>query len=110
MEAETGEFTFMNGVMVARNALPRIQTRGGGDAKSKKEENDNGMCHDDSGPTVKAQTIDELHSLQRKRSAPTTPRRRRHRVRHHLRGGPREDPAPIHQVKIRFNPFFPLDV
>ncbi|KAJ1417375.1 RmlC-like cupin domain superfamily [Sesbania bispinosa] len=25
------------------------------------------------GPTVKAQTIDELHSLQKKKSAPTTP-------------------------------------
>ncbi|CAN8276507.1 unnamed protein product [Cochlearia groenlandica] len=32
-----------------------------------------GICHDDSGPTVKATTIDELHSLQKKRSAPTTP-------------------------------------
>ncbi|XP_020224381.1 phosphoenolpyruvate carboxykinase (ATP) [Cajanus cajan] len=27
-----------------------------------------------SGPTVKAQTIDELHSLQKKKSAPSTPR------------------------------------
>jgi phosphoenolpyruvate carboxykinase (ATP) len=26
-----------------------------------------------SAPTVKAQTIDELHSLQKKKSAPTTP-------------------------------------
>lgn len=33
----------------------------------------NGICHDDSGPTVKATTLDELHSLQKKRSAPTTP-------------------------------------
>uniref|UniRef100_A0A6V7QVR1 phosphoenolpyruvate carboxykinase (ATP) n=1 Tax=Ananas comosus var. bracteatus TaxID=296719 RepID=A0A6V7QVR1_ANACO len=59
MEAETGEFTFANGVMVARNALPRIQTRGGGDAKSKKEENDHGSAM----------------TTARKRSAPTTPRR-----------------------------------
>lgn len=32
-----------------------------------------GICHDMSASTVKAQTIDELHSLQRKKSAPTTP-------------------------------------
>jgi phosphoenolpyruvate carboxykinase (ATP) len=31
------------------------------------------VCHDDSTPPVRAQTIDELHSLQKKRSAPTTP-------------------------------------
>jgi len=31
------------------------------------------VCHDMSAPTVKAQTIDELHSLQKKKSAPTTP-------------------------------------
>jgi len=33
--------------------------------------------HDDEEgdfPTVRVQTIDELHSLQRKKSAPTTPR------------------------------------
>ncbi|KAJ1380182.1 Phosphoenolpyruvate carboxykinase, ATP-utilizing [Sesbania bispinosa] len=46
-----------------RNGLASIQTH-------KKH---NGICHDDSGPTVKAQTIDELHSLQKKKSAPTTP-------------------------------------
>ncbi|KAG6495549.1 hypothetical protein ZIOFF_043375 [Zingiber officinale] len=34
---------------------------------------ENGICHDDSAPPVKAKTIDELHSLQKKRSAPTTP-------------------------------------
>ncbi|ERN14164.1 hypothetical protein AMTR_s00033p00012450 [Amborella trichopoda] len=34
---------------------------------------ENGICHDDSVPPVKAQTLDELHSLQKKRSAPTTP-------------------------------------
>ncbi|KAJ1385297.1 putative phosphoenolpyruvate carboxykinase [Sesbania bispinosa] len=44
-----------------RNGLASIQTH------------KNGICHDDSGPTVKAQTIDELHSLQKKKSAPTTP-------------------------------------
>ncbi|KAA0036370.1 phosphoenolpyruvate carboxykinase [Cucumis melo var. makuwa] len=33
----------------------------------------NGVCHDDSSSPIKAQTIDELHSLQKKRSTPTTP-------------------------------------
>ncbi|KAI3980289.1 hypothetical protein MKX01_001360 [Papaver californicum] len=34
------------------------------------------ICHDDSVPPVKAQTIDQLHSLQKKKpSAPTTPRK-----------------------------------
>lgn len=56
-----GEFSFGTGT--ARNGLAKIQTH-------KKQ---NGICHDDSGPSVKAQTIDELHSLQKKRSAPTTP-------------------------------------
>ncbi|KAF2938398.1 hypothetical protein DAI22_03g115700 [Oryza sativa Japonica Group] len=50
------------------NGLARIETHG---AKTKKHEN--GICHDDSSAPVRAQTIDELHSLQRKRSAPTTP-------------------------------------
>lgn len=57
-----GEFSFGNGT--ARNGLAKIQTH---------EKKNNGICHDDSGPPVKAQTIDELHSLQKKRSAPTTP-------------------------------------
>ncbi|GKU94974.1 hypothetical protein SLEP1_g8395 [Rubroshorea leprosula] len=55
-----------NGAMsgaVSRNSGLKIQTQ-------KKQ---NGICHDDSAPPVKAQTIDELHSLQRKKSAPTTP-------------------------------------
>ena len=52
-----------NGVSAGRNGLPKIQTQ-------KKQ---NAICHDDTAPTVKAQTIDELHSLQRKKSAPTTP-------------------------------------
>lgn len=56
-----GEFSFGTGI--ARNGLTKIQTH-------KKE---NGICHDDSAPPVKAQTIDELHSLQKKKSAPTTP-------------------------------------
>jgi len=56
-----GEFSFGNGT--ARNGLAKIQTH-------KKQ---TGICHDDSAPPVKAQTIDELHSLQKKKSAPTTP-------------------------------------
>ncbi|KAL5988378.1 Protein kinase C-like 1 [Asimina triloba] len=47
----------------ARNGLSKIHTHKKG----------NGICHDDSAPPVKAQTIDELHSLQKKRSTPTTP-------------------------------------
>ncbi|KAI3941164.1 hypothetical protein MKW92_022382 [Papaver armeniacum] len=34
----------------------------------------NEICHDDSATPVKAQTIDELHSLQKKKSAPNSPR------------------------------------
>ncbi|KAF4349894.1 hypothetical protein F8388_005125 [Cannabis sativa] len=58
-----GEFSFGTGKGTARNGLSKIQTQ-----KKHSE-----ICHDDSAPTVKAQTIDELHSLQQKRSAPTTP-------------------------------------
>ncbi|XP_034690979.1 phosphoenolpyruvate carboxykinase (ATP)-like isoform X2 [Vitis riparia] len=56
------EFSFSNGV-VARNGLAKVQTH-----KKQSE-----ICHDDSTTPVKAQTIDELHSLQKKKSAPTTP-------------------------------------
>lgn len=56
------EFSFANNGS-ARNGLSRIQT----------EKKQNGICHDDSAQPVKAKTIDELHSLQRKKSAPTTP-------------------------------------
>ncbi|KAG6514128.1 hypothetical protein ZIOFF_024468 [Zingiber officinale] len=48
------------------NGLPKIQTHG-------REKPENEICHDDSAPPVKAKTIDELHSLQKKRSASTTP-------------------------------------
>ncbi|KAG8384201.1 hypothetical protein BUALT_Bualt04G0093400 [Buddleja alternifolia] len=47
-----------------RQGLPKIHTD--------KKAND-AICHDDSTTPVKAQTIDELHSLQKKKSAPTTP-------------------------------------
>lgn len=54
-----------NGNVATENGLAKIQTQ--------KQKALNGICHDDSGPTVKAKTIDELHSLQTKKSAPTTP-------------------------------------
>lgn len=46
-----------------RNGLAKIHT----------EKRSDEVCHDDSTTPMKAQTIDELHSLQKKRSAPTTP-------------------------------------
>ncbi|KAL0739593.1 hypothetical protein Bca4012_015803 [Brassica carinata] len=54
-----GGFSFPKGP-----AIPKITTGAKRDSE---------ICHDDSGPTVKATTLDELHSLQKKRSAPTTP-------------------------------------
>jgi phosphoenolpyruvate carboxykinase (ATP) len=63
MESENTNFSFASGI------LPKIQTNGDGNTKKMT----NGICHDDSVPPVKAQTIHELHSLQRKRSAPNTP-------------------------------------
>ncbi|KAJ8748051.1 hypothetical protein K2173_012874 [Erythroxylum novogranatense] len=66
---ENAEFSFTSNnnastsASTGRKGLPKIQTQ--------KKTND--VCHDDSTPPVKAQTIDELHSLQKKRSTPTTP-------------------------------------
>lgn len=65
--ANNGDFSFANGGLL-HNGLAKIQTSY--DHGSKRQ---NGICHDDSAPPVKAQTLDELHSLQKKRSAPTTP-------------------------------------
>ncbi|CAA7404369.1 unnamed protein product [Spirodela intermedia] len=71
--ASNGDFSFTNGGgseatppggQVAGKILPKIQTH---------PKRENGICHDDSAPPVKAQTIDQLHSLQKKKSAPTTP-------------------------------------
>ncbi|KAL7101589.1 hypothetical protein ACP275_08G063400 [Erythranthe tilingii] len=47
-----------------RNGLPEIQTH---------EKKADGIFHHDITAPVNAQTIDELHSLQKKKSAPTTP-------------------------------------
>ncbi|KAJ6378963.1 hypothetical protein OIU78_029057 [Salix suchowensis] len=56
-----------NGAAAARKqkgTLPSITTS---------DKHHHEVCHDMSAPTVKAQTIDELHSLQKKKSAPNTP-------------------------------------
>ncbi|KAL6578437.1 Protein kinase C-like 1 [Orobanche minor] len=66
MAAENGGFSFS---VKGRNGLPKIQTQ----KKAEDVENENLVCHDDSARPVKAQTLDELHSLQKKKSAPTTP-------------------------------------
>lgn len=49
--------------MALTNGLAKIETQ------RLKEE----ICHDDSAMPVKAQTVDELHSLQMKKSGPNTP-------------------------------------
>ncbi|KAL0016557.1 hypothetical protein SO802_003626 [Lithocarpus litseifolius] len=61
MEAENGEARL---VSKGRSGLMRIETQ-------KKLAV---VCHDDSTSPVKAQTIDELHCLQKKKSALNTPR------------------------------------
>ncbi|XP_059279553.1 phosphoenolpyruvate carboxykinase (ATP) 1-like [Lycium ferocissimum] len=60
--AGNGEFSFDS---KRKSGLPKIQTQ--------KTDDENVVCHDDSATPVKAQTLDELHSLQKKKSAPTTP-------------------------------------
>ncbi|XP_057773232.1 phosphoenolpyruvate carboxykinase (ATP)-like [Salvia miltiorrhiza] len=64
--AANGEFSFRSGGVKGRNGLPKIHT-------DKKAVDEKDICHDDSATPVKAQTLDELHSLQMKKSAPTTP-------------------------------------
>ena len=60
-----GGFSFGRSKSIGRNGLPKIETQ--------KETTSDEVCHDDSAAPVKAQTLDELHSLQKKKSAPTTP-------------------------------------
>lgn len=67
-----GEFSFPKTPTKGRNGLPKIQTSHS-HGKKKELVEEQVVCHDDSVPTVKAQTIDELHSLQKKRSVPNTP-------------------------------------
>ncbi|KAI4337561.1 hypothetical protein L6164_015959 [Bauhinia variegata] len=66
-----GDFNFRSsgsgGSDTGRRGLPMIQTH------KKKPVDTEDVCHDDSATPVKAQTIDELHSLQKKKSAPNTP-------------------------------------
>ncbi|PNX68733.1 phosphoenolpyruvate carboxykinase [Trifolium pratense] len=52
--------------VIGRRGLPMIQIQ-------KKAMEVPEICHDDSTTPVKAQTIEELHSLQKKRSTPNTP-------------------------------------
>ncbi|XP_068655037.1 phosphoenolpyruvate carboxykinase (ATP) 1-like [Aristolochia californica] len=59
--ATNGDFSFANGA--PKGPLKKIQT----------QRKENGICHDDIASPVKAKTLDELHSLQKKRSTPTTP-------------------------------------
>lgn len=54
--------------MAAPTGLARIETNG-----NKKDEMTGEYVYADSAPPVRAQTIEELHSLQIKRSTPTTP-------------------------------------
>lgn len=72
-----GEFSFTSGTgektMSGRNGLAKITTTPVPLPPTSVDKTGQVVCHDDSAPTVKAQTIDELHSLQKKRSAPTTP-------------------------------------
>ncbi|KAM1023407.1 hypothetical protein TB2_044150 [Malus domestica] len=63
--AEIGGFNYSRTGSMGRHGLPKIQTQ---HEKSSAE-----VCHDDSTTPVKAKTIDELHSLQKKKSQPTTP-------------------------------------
>ena len=54
------------------NGVPKVKTH----VDNEKEigEDRKSVCSDYSGSTVKAQTLDELHSLQKKKSAPSTPK------------------------------------
>lgn len=54
-------------------SLANENSAGNGLAKIQTQKKHNGICHDDSTTPVKAQTLDELHSLQKKKSAPSTP-------------------------------------
>ncbi|KAJ1376215.1 Phosphoenolpyruvate carboxykinase, ATP-utilizing, partial [Sesbania bispinosa] len=57
-----------NTTNTGRRGLPMIQTQ-----KRPTDSETTEVCHDDSTPPVKAQTIHELHSLQKKKSTPNTP-------------------------------------
>ena len=63
--AEIGGFNYSRTGSMGRHGLPKIQTQ--------LEKSSAEVCHDDSTTPVKAKTLDELHSLQKKKSQPTTP-------------------------------------
>ena len=64
MAEQNGEMKYMRNGSMGRKGLPKIQTQ---------KETAAEVCHDDSNTPVKANTLDELHSLQKKKSTPTTP-------------------------------------
>lgn len=63
-----GSSSGRNSTATGRRGLPVIQTQ-----RKPMDSETAEVCHDDSTPPVRAQTIHELHSLQKKKSAPTTP-------------------------------------
>ncbi|KAM1204048.1 hypothetical protein ACFX2J_019785 [Malus domestica] len=65
-----GEFSFASGNGKVTTAANGNGTVRNGLAKIQTQKKDNGVCHDDSTPPVKAQTIDELHSLQKRSRHP----------------------------------------
>uniref|UniRef100_A0A803NSK4 phosphoenolpyruvate carboxykinase (ATP) n=1 Tax=Cannabis sativa TaxID=3483 RepID=A0A803NSK4_CANSA len=66
------EFSFgRSTVNMGRNGLPKIETGKKTTSSSSSEVQE--VCYDDSSAPVKAQTLEELHSLQKKKSAPSTP-------------------------------------
>ncbi|MCO5599578.1 hypothetical protein L7F22_053684 [Adiantum nelumboides] len=68
-----GSMSDSTGLAAVPNGVPKIKTHTKEPEKNAAIPPRN-VCVDDSGPTVKAQTLDELHSLQKKKSAPTTPK------------------------------------
>lgn len=66
---DNGEFSFVSGggSETGRRGLPKIHT------ERVTAETERDICHDDSTTPVRARTLEHLHSLQKKRSTPTTP-------------------------------------
>lgn len=66
---DNGEFSFVSGgeAETGRRGLPKIHT------ERTTAETERDICHDDSTTPMRARTLEHLHSLQKKRSTPTTP-------------------------------------
>ncbi|XP_022980952.1 phosphoenolpyruvate carboxykinase (ATP) [Cucurbita maxima] len=66
---DNGEFSFVSGgeAETGRRGLPKIHT------ERTAAETERDICHDDSTTPMRARTLEHLHSLQKKRSTPTTP-------------------------------------